>query len=151
MEGLVEFLVKEKGFKYVSILYSASATYRMLSEERVRKGAEKLQKFLNSKQQGRLDGFFTVKAKEPAAPKAKGKAEDKKGKAGAKGVKRKVCNLFWPLKMFNFSGRGMKRREAPERRQKRSRRNNRRRLETIYKCRRPRQKKTQIYGLITGG
>ncbi|KAF8694143.1 hypothetical protein AX14_002159 [Amanita brunnescens Koide BX004] len=73
VEGLVEFLVKEKGF----------------NEERVRKGAEKLQKFLNSKQQGRLDGFFTVKAKEPAAPKAKGKAEDKKGKAGAKGVKRK--------------------------------------------------------------
>ncbi|KAF8349580.1 flap endonuclease 1 [Amanita rubescens] len=74
VEGLVEFLVKQKGF----------------NEERVRKGAEKLQKFLHSKQQGRLDGFFTVKAKEPVAPaKAKGKKEDVKGKAGVKGVKRK--------------------------------------------------------------
>ncbi len=53
----------------------------------MRKGAEKLQKFLNAKQQGRLDGFFTVKPKEKApAPKAKG-AE--KGKAG---TKRKVSN-----------------------------------------------------------
>ncbi|KJA17991.1 hypothetical protein HYPSUDRAFT_169773 [Hypholoma sublateritium FD-334 SS-4] len=65
VEGLVDFLVKEKGF----------------NEDRVRKGAEKLQKFLNSKQQGRLDGFFTVKPKEKAAPA--------KGKADAKGKKRK--------------------------------------------------------------
>jgi hypothetical protein len=75
------------------VLYPVSATYGIHSKEHVRKGAEKLQKFLHSKQQGRLDGFFTVKAKEPAAPKAKGKAEDKKGKAGAKSrkrVKRKV-------------------------------------------------------------
>lgn len=65
------------------------ATY---SEERVRKGAEKLSKFLNAKQQGRLDGFFTVqpKAKEPPA-KGKGaaKGKDAKGK-DAKGGKRKV-------------------------------------------------------------
>lgn len=58
------------------------------SEERVRKGAEKLQKFLNAKQQGRLDGFFSVKPKE-AAPVAK------KGKAGTKGgTKRKVSFPF---------------------------------------------------------
>lgn len=97
VEGLVDFLVKQKGFKYVLVLYPVSATYGIRSEERVRKGAEKLQKFLHSKQQGRLDGFFTVKAKEPAAPKTKGKAEDKKSKAGAKGakgVKRKVCHLY---------------------------------------------------------
>jgi len=58
------------------------------SEERVRKGAEKLQKHLNSKQQGRLDGFFTVKPKEKVPP-AKGKGADKKGDA-KKGAKRKV-------------------------------------------------------------
>lgn len=58
------------------------------SEERVRKGAEKLSKFLNAKQQGRLDGFFTVqpKAKEPTAAKGKGAAKGK----DAKGGKRKV-------------------------------------------------------------
>ena len=54
----------------------------LLSEERVRKGADKLQKFLNTKQQGRLDGFFTVKAKQPVAPAPKGKAKG--------GTKRKV-------------------------------------------------------------
>ncbi|KAG8899982.1 Elongation of fatty acids protein 2, partial [Tulasnella sp. 408] len=43
IDGLVEFLVREKGF----------------NEDRVRKGAEKLQKMLAAKQQGRLDGFFT--------------------------------------------------------------------------------------------
>ncbi|KAF5315053.1 hypothetical protein D9619_007339 [Psilocybe cf. subviscida] len=69
VDGLVQFLVTEKGF----------------NEERVRKGAEKLTKFLNSKQQGRLDGFFTVKPKEKEAPtKGKGKADSK-----AKGTKRK--------------------------------------------------------------
>ena len=57
------------------------------SEERVRKGADKLAKFLNTKQQGRLDGFFTVKAKEKAAPAAKGKG---KPDPKAKGTKRKV-------------------------------------------------------------
>ncbi|KAF8547455.1 PIN domain-like protein [Imleria badia] len=66
MEGLVQFLVVEKGF----------------NEERVRKGAEKLQKFLSAKQQGRLDGFFTVQPKEPKGDKskAKGKGKDAKGK-----------------------------------------------------------------------
>ena len=54
----------------------------------MRKGAEKLAKFLNAKQQGRLDGFFK------AQPKAE-KEEDKKpakgkGKTDAKGTKRKV-------------------------------------------------------------
>jgi flap endonuclease-1 len=101
VEGLVEFLVKQKGFKYVSILYSVSMAYKLLSEERVRKGADKLQKFLHSKQQGRLDGFFTVKAKEPAAPKAKGKREDVKAKPGTKGVKRKVHSFFLPFNMLS--------------------------------------------------
>lgn len=35
------------------------------SEDRVRKGADKLKMRLKSKQQGRLDGFFTVQPKDP--------------------------------------------------------------------------------------
>ncbi|TFK68030.1 flap endonuclease 1 [Pluteus cervinus] len=77
VDGLVEFLVKEKGF----------------NEERVRAGAAKLQKYMSSKQQGRLDGFFTVKPKEKA-PAGKGDKKDAKGKSKAdpkaKGSKRKA-------------------------------------------------------------
>ncbi|KAH9969899.1 PIN domain-like protein [Russula dissimulans] len=73
VEGLVDFLVKEKGF----------------NEERVRKGAEKLAKSLNAKQQGRLDGFFTTTAK-ASAPK-KGPGKDGKGKDDkGKSTKRKA-------------------------------------------------------------
>ncbi|KAI0059602.1 PIN domain-like protein [Artomyces pyxidatus] len=64
VDGLVDFLVRDKGF----------------NEERVRKGAEKLAKFLNAKQQGRLDGFFTVKPKNDT----KEKKSDKKDKKGGK-------------------------------------------------------------------
>ncbi|KAG1791844.1 PIN domain-like protein [Suillus plorans] len=75
IDGLVQFLVTEKGF----------------NEERVRKGAEKLQKFLNAKQQGRLDGFFSVKTK--TSPK-KSKVDDVKSKSktvkDGKGTKRKA-------------------------------------------------------------
>jgi len=70
VEGLVDFLVKEKGF----------------NEERVRKGAEKLAKSLNTKQQGRLDGFFTATPKTSAPKKASAKGKDDKGK----GTKRKT-------------------------------------------------------------
>lgn len=73
------------------------------SEERVRKGADKLTKFLNSKQQGRLDGFFTVKPKtDDVKGKGKGKA-DTKGK-DAKGTKRKASNqsLSRPQKTYSF-------------------------------------------------
>ncbi|KAF8652902.1 hypothetical protein AX16_004090 [Volvariella volvacea WC 439] len=76
VDGLVQFLVTEKGF----------------NEERVRAGAAKLQKFLSAKQQGRLDGFFTAKPKEKPAPstsKGKSKADTTKGKAGTSGTKRK--------------------------------------------------------------
>ncbi|PWN19624.1 PIN domain-like protein [Microstroma glucosiphilum] len=67
VEGLVKFLCTDKGF----------------SEDRVRKGADKLSKALGQKQQGRLDGFF-----KPAggAASAKRKAEEEKPKAG-KGAK----------------------------------------------------------------
>lgn len=61
------------------------------SEERVRKGADKLIKMMNAKQQGRLDGFFKVQSK-----------GDEKGKAPKPnaGSKRKVLwmligKLFW--------------------------------------------------------
>lgn len=50
VEGLVQFLVTENGF----------------SEDRIRKGAEKLKLRLQSKPQSRLDSFFTVKPKDPA-------------------------------------------------------------------------------------
>ncbi|KAI9465016.1 PIN domain-like protein [Lactarius psammicola] len=72
VEGLVEFLVKEKGF----------------NEERVRKGAEKLAKYLNAKQQGRLDGFFTATSN-TSAPKKAASAKDA-AKAKGKGTKRKA-------------------------------------------------------------
>lgn len=39
----------------------------LISEDRVRKGAEKLKARLSSKQQGRLDGFFKVEPKDPKA------------------------------------------------------------------------------------
>ncbi|KAI6014825.1 PIN domain-like protein [Pisolithus microcarpus] len=68
IEGLVQFLVTEKGF----------------NEDRVRKGAEKLQKCLSSKQQGRLDGFFAAKPKEGADEKpVKGRGKDTKGQTKA--------------------------------------------------------------------
>lgn len=59
-------------------------THACNSEDRVRKGVDKLIKMTNAKQQGRLDGFFTVQAK-----------SDEKGK-GPKpkvGTKRKVMCL----------------------------------------------------------
>jgi hypothetical protein len=63
-----------------------------ISEERVRKGAEKLAKSLNAKQQGRLDGFFTATSKTsvPKASVKNAKGKDDKGK----GTKRKVSP--WP-------------------------------------------------------
>ena len=47
VEGLVDFLVKDKGF----------------SEDRVRNGAARLQKNLKSAQQSRLEGFFKPKSR----------------------------------------------------------------------------------------
>ncbi|KAJ6577189.1 PIN domain-like protein [Mycena capillaripes] len=73
VDGLVQFLVTEKGF----------------NEERVRKGADKLTKFLNSKQQGRLDGFFTVKPKDKKASPSKVDTKGKGKEAAKKGTKRK--------------------------------------------------------------
>jgi flap endonuclease-1 len=61
-DGLVQFLVTEKGF----------------SEDRVRSGATRLDKNLKSAQQQRLEGFFKVIPKsEDEKQKAKRKAEEK--------------------------------------------------------------------------
>jgi flap endonuclease-1 len=59
------------------------------SEDRVRKGAEKLAKSLNAKQQGRLDGFFTAIPNTSAPKKVAAKGKDVK----SKGTKRKVSPL----------------------------------------------------------
>lgn len=65
-----------------------------LSEERVRSGAARLQKMLNAKQQGRLDGFFKVLPKKegdkPAAAPASKKAAPKRKVCS---VRRIVCQL----------------------------------------------------------
>ncbi|KAK8438494.1 Elongation of fatty acids protein 2 [Candidozyma auris] len=65
VDGLVEFMVQQKGF----------------NEDRIRSGAEKLKKALKGGVQGRLDGFFTVvkspSSKKRAAPEAKGKGKKK--------------------------------------------------------------------------
>ncbi|PVH16696.1 flap endonuclease 1 [Candidozyma duobushaemuli] len=66
VDGLVEFMVQQKGF----------------NEDRIRSGAEKLKKSLKGGTQGRLDGFFTVvkssPAKRAAEPKGKGKKKAKR-------------------------------------------------------------------------
>lgn len=63
----------------------------------MRKGAEKLSKYLNAKQQGRLDGFFT------AQPKTSPKKDKDDGKGKGKGTKRKVrsSHLLSSLAIFN--------------------------------------------------
>ncbi|KAK9248677.1 PIN domain-like protein [Lipomyces tetrasporus] len=71
VEGLVEYLVKEKGF----------------SEDRVRNGASRLMKNLKTAQQGRLDGFFKVIPKEKPAGGDKRKQADK---AAEKNKKAKI-------------------------------------------------------------
>lgn len=51
-EGLVQFMVREKGF----------------NEQRILNGIEKLKKNLKAKPQTRLDGFFKPKASNPKRP-----------------------------------------------------------------------------------
>lgn len=73
VDGLVEFLVKEKGF----------------DEERVLKGTNKLKLAMTQKQQGRLDGFFKAVPKKPEETSKKRKADDKKGGDKKKPAKEK--------------------------------------------------------------
>lgn len=101
----------------------------LYSEDRVRKGAEKLTKFLNAKQQGRLDGFFSVKPRSPKKDEGSSKGKGKgvgKGKAdakGAKGTKRKVSYFVSPvimiLKLTCWIPRAMTRRRVLARKRRR--------------------------------
>ncbi|USW56037.1 Putative XPG/Rad2 endonuclease, XPG-I domain, PIN-like domain superfamily [Septoria linicola] len=80
VEGLVKFLVEEKGF----------------SEDRVRSAAARLQKNLKSGQQSRLEGFFKVKEKtdeEKASLKRKneGKVEANKKKKKEEAKEKKAA------------------------------------------------------------
>lgn len=63
------------------------------SEDRVRAGAARLDKMLNQKQQGRLDGFFKVTPKEKPATSS---AKDTKKTTGKRKVSM-VCFASWPL------------------------------------------------------
>ncbi|KAK6460047.1 PIN domain-like protein [Scheffersomyces coipomensis] len=72
VDGLIEFMVRQKGF----------------SEDRIRSGAEKLKKGLKSGVQGRLDGFFSVVPK-AASPNDKKRKDDSKNSKSNKKTKRK--------------------------------------------------------------
>lgn len=65
VDGLVEFMVKQKGF----------------NEDRIKNGAEKLKKGLKGGVQGRLDGFFTVVKKTPAKRKEEPKKNTSRKKS----------------------------------------------------------------------
>lgn len=67
LQGLIEFMVKDKGF----------------SEDRIKSGAEKLKKGLKTGIQGRLDGFFKPVPK-PNDNKRKANEKPKKGTKKAK-------------------------------------------------------------------
>ena len=67
-------------------------TVHALREDRVRKSCEKLTKAVGSKQQGRIDGFFTVKPKDNASA-SKSKAKGGKDDSKTKSTKRKVSTL----------------------------------------------------------
>ncbi|PWN41153.1 flap endonuclease 1 [Ceraceosorus guamensis] len=73
VEGLVKFLCTDRGF----------------SEDRVRKGAERLTKAIGQKQQGRLESFFGAVPKRKAEDSQEDKKGAKKSKATpAKGKKK---------------------------------------------------------------
>lgn len=65
----------------------------------MRKGAEKLSKFLQAKQQGRLDGFFTVQ-QQKSSPEKGSKGKDK---GSAKGTKRKVRYISLFLELISLT------------------------------------------------
>ena len=72
----------------------------------MRKGAEKLGKAVNAKQQGRLDGFFTVQTKPKEKDAKVGKGKGAKDDPKPKGTKRKVSRwryLFHDFTLIVFS------------------------------------------------
>lgn len=80
VEGLVQFLVTEKGF----------------SEDRVRSGAARLQKNLKGSQQARLEGFFkpvpkTEEEIKSLKRKNEGKNEEKKKRAKEEKKEKKIA------------------------------------------------------------
>lgn len=93
---------------YVIIIISPlhDLTVHAPREERVRKSCEKLTKAVNSKQQGRIDGFFTVKPKENTASSSNSKAKGGKTDSKTKSAKRKVCSPSCrcrvPVEIFIF-------------------------------------------------
>ena len=94
-------------------------TVHVLREDRVRKSCEKLTKAVGSKQQGRIDGFFTVKPKENNASASKSKAKGGKDDSKTKSTKRKVgrvlCLRQTPTE--TFASRRRRRMAAAQRRQ----------------------------------
>lgn len=66
--------MRDKGFKCVKERALARAD-EGLSEDRVRKGADKLRIAMSAKQQGRLDGFFKMSGPSGAVNPMKRKAE----------------------------------------------------------------------------
>jgi len=100
----VQFLCREKGFKYDITSDPATPDPHPLnpgflssvySEDRVRNGIHRLEKMLGAKQQGRLDGFFkpmgTVSSKTGSSKAA---AADSKGKGGKRKVSFVACEVF---------------------------------------------------------
>lgn len=73
IEGLVDYLVKEKGF----------------SEDRVRSGAERLRKGAKAVSQGRLEDFFKVKPQDPTKENEAAKKRKKAASEAAKAKKKK--------------------------------------------------------------
>ncbi|EMC95857.1 hypothetical protein BAUCODRAFT_109503 [Baudoinia panamericana UAMH 10762] len=74
VDGLVKFLVEEKGF----------------NEDRVRSGAARLQKNLKSSQQARLEGFFKVKEKTEEERQALKRKNEEKVEANKKAKKEEA-------------------------------------------------------------
>ena len=105
-------------------------------EDRVRKSCEKLTKAVNSKQQGRIDGFFTVKPKEPTASSSKSKTKGGKDDSKTKSTKRKVCSLLCgcrvPTEVVAFRQKRRRRRVMAQRR--RGRKNDLRSSKTYIPC-----------------
>jgi len=132
VEGLVDFLVREKGFMYVITIISPlhGLTIHVPREDRVRKSCEKLTKAVNSKQQGRIDGFFAVKPKESAASASKSKVKGGKDDSKTKNTKRKVRFPLYRCRAPSeiFACRQRRRRAVAQRR--RGRKNDMRSFET---------------------
>jgi len=106
----------------VAIIISLNyLTSHALREDRVRKSCEKLTKAVNSKQQGRIDGFFTVKPKENTASSSKAKTKGGKDDSKTKNAKRKVCFLLSRRRVpvDIFSSRQKRRRAVARRRRER--------------------------------